>query len=201
MNRILASLAAVALLAGPAAAFAQAAAPAAPPPAAAAAPSITISPAGDIVDTLKASGQFTILLKALDAANLTAVLKSAGPLTVLAPTDDAFKALPPGQLDNLLKIENAAQLQQLLVYHLINAAVDPAKIQGSVGPIAAVGGGNIQVNGTTTPIQINDAVVEGEAHVSNGYIYAIDKVLTPGWTSPAAAAPTAPAAPAAPPAQ
>ncbi|MDR3510177.1 MAG: fasciclin domain-containing protein [Caulobacteraceae bacterium] len=192
MTRILASLAAVVVLAGPAAAFAQAATPAAP----AAIPQI--APAGDIVATLTAAGNYTILLKALDASNLTAVLKSAGPLTVLAPTDQAFNALPPGQLDNLLKIENAGQLQQLLVYHLINAAVDPAKIQGAIGPIAAVGGGNVQIDGTANPMTINDAHVVGEAHVTNGYIYGIDKVLTPGWTPPAApaAAPAAPAAPA-----
>jgi uncharacterized surface protein with fasciclin (FAS1) repeats len=198
MNRILASLAAVAILAGPAAAFAQAAAPTPAAPAASA--TVALTPAGDLVDTLKADGHFTILLKALDASNLTAVLKSAGPLTVLAPTDDAFNALPAGQLDNLLKIDNAAQLQQLLIYHLINAAVDPAKIQGSVGPIRTVAGTDVQVNGTAAPIKINDADVVGQSHVSNGYIYAIDKVLTPGWTPPAAA-PAAPAPAGAPPAQ
>ena len=50
----------------------------------------------------------------------------------------------------------------------------------------------MQIDGTTTPMMINDASVLGQAQVSNGYVYAIDKVLTPGWTPPAAAA--APAA-------
>lgn len=215
MTRILASLAALALLAGPAAAFAQAAAPEAAPAApapsapapdaaapAAAAPAapvpVTITPAGDIAETLKASGQFTILVKALDASNLTGVLKGAGPLTILAPTDAAFKALPPGELDSLMKIENAQKLQSLLVYHIINAAVPPAKIQGSVGPIRTVAGTDVQINGTATPIKINDADVVGQATATNGDIYAVDKVLTPGWTPPAAAAPAAPAAPAEP---
>jgi uncharacterized surface protein with fasciclin (FAS1) repeats len=195
MTRILASLAAIAIFAAPAAALAQdaaaPAAPAAPPAAAAAAPMMTIAPAGDLADTLKASGQFTILVKALDAANLTSVLKSAGPLTILAPTDDAFRALPPGQMDNLLKVENAAQLQALLVYHVINAAVTPAKIQGSKGPIRTVANTEVQIDATGPTIRINDANVVGEATVSNGNIYAIDKVLTPGWTAPAAAAPSA----------
>jgi uncharacterized surface protein with fasciclin (FAS1) repeats len=199
MTRFLASLAAVALLVGPTAAFAQAAAAPAPAAAPAVPAQLTITPAGDLADTLKASGQFTILVKALDASNLTGVLKTAGPLTVLAPTDDAFKALPPGQLDDLLKVENAGQLQQLLIYHLINAAVTPAKIQGSIGPIRTVAGTDVQINATAAPVKINDANVVGEATVSNGNIYAIDKVLTPGWTPPAA--PAAAAAPAAPPAQ
>jgi len=188
MTRFLASLAAVALLVGPTAAFAQAAAAPAPAAAPAVPAQLTITPAGDLADTLKASGQFTILVKALDASNLTGLLKTAGPLTVLAPTDDAFKALPPGQLDDLLKIENAGQLQQLLIYHLINAAVTPAKIQGSIGPIRTVAGTDVQINATAAPTKINDANVVGEA-----------TVLTPGWTPPAA--PAAAAAPAAPPAQ
>jgi uncharacterized surface protein with fasciclin (FAS1) repeats len=155
--------------------------------------SMTIAPAGDIADTLKASGQFTILVKALDASNLTSVLKTAGPLTILAPTDAAFNALPAGQLANLMKIENAAQLQALLTYHLINAGVPTSKIQGSKGPISTVAGTPVQIDGTGPTIMVNDASVVGHAVVSNGDIYAIDKVLTPGGA--AAAAPAATPAP------
>ena len=196
LHRLLMTAAAALAFAG--SALAQpAAAPAAPPAAAApAAPpamSMTIAPAGDIADTLKASGQFTILVKALDASNLTSVLKTAGPLTILAPTDAAFNALPAGQLANLMKIENAAQLQALLTYHLINAGVPTSKIQGSKGPISTVAGTPVQIDGTGSMIMVNDASVVGHAVVSNGDIYAIDKVLTPGGA--AAAAPAAAPAP------
>jgi uncharacterized surface protein with fasciclin (FAS1) repeats len=183
MTRILASLAAVAALVGPVAAFAQGAAapaPAAPPAAAApAAATATIAPAGDLVDTLKASGQFTILLKALDASNLTGVLKTPGPLTILAPTDAAFNALPAGQLDNLMKVENAGQLQTLLVYHLINAGVAPAKVNGSKGPIRNAANADLQFDGTGPVLTIADAKVVAEGSAANGFIYAIDKVLGP----------------------
>jgi uncharacterized surface protein with fasciclin (FAS1) repeats len=193
LHRPLMTAAAALALAGPALAQ-PAAAPAAPPAAAApAAPpamSMTIAPAGDIADTLKASGQFTILVKALDASNLTSVLKTAGPLTILAPTDAAFNALPAAQLANLMKIDNAAQLQALLTYHLINAGVPMSKIQGAKGPISTVAGTPVQIDGTGPTIMVNDASVVGHAVVSNGDIYAIDKVLTPGG----AAAPAAPAA-------
>ena len=190
MNRLLIATAVAALTA--ASAYAQAPAPTAPaeaPPAAAAAPAptLTIAAHGDIADTLKASGQFTILVKALDATGLTPVLKSAGPLTIMAPTDAAFQALPPGQLDNLMKPDNAAQLQGMLTYHVINAAVPPAKITGSKGPIRTVAGSEVQVDGTGAPIKINDATVLGEVGVSNGTIYAVDKVLM----APTAAAPAA----------
>ncbi len=191
LHRLLMTAAAALALAGPALAQ-PAAAPAAPPAAAApAAPtmSMTIAPAGDIAATLKASGQFTILVKALDASNLTSVLKTAGPLTILAPTDAAFNALPPGQLANLLKIENATQLQSMLTYHLINAGVPTSKIQGSKGPITTVAGKPVQIDGTGATIMVNDASVVGHVAVSNGDIYAIDKVLTSGGAAAAAPAP------------
>ena len=199
LHRLLMTAAAALVFAGPAMAQSTAA-PAAPPtaapatsPTAAPAMSLAITPSGDIVDTLKASGQFTILLKALDASNLTGVLKGAGPLTVFAPTDAAFQALPAGELASLLKIENAPKLQALLVYHVVNAGVPMSKVQGAKGPIATGSGQPVQIDGTGSPLHINDADVVGSAVVSNGDIYAIDKVLTSGSTAPAAAA-AAPAA-------
>jgi uncharacterized surface protein with fasciclin (FAS1) repeats len=198
LHRLLMTAAAALTLAGPALAqpAAAPASPAAPPaaatPAAAPTMSMSITPAGDIADTLKASGQFTILVKALDASNLTSVLKTPGPLTILAPTDAAFNALPPAQLANLLKIENAPQLQALLTYHLINAGVPMSKIQGSKGPIRTVANTDVQIDGTDGTIRVNDASVVGHAAVSNGDIYAIDKVLTPGGAAAAPAATPAP---------
>ena len=178
MNRLLLATAVVALLAG--SAYAQApAAPEAPAAASAvSAPAMTIAAHGDIADTLKASGQFTILVKALDATGLTPVLKRATPMTLMAPTDAAFQALPPSELENLMKPDNAAQLQAMLVYHVINAAVPPAKIAGSKGPVRTVSGAEVQIDGTSAPIRINDASVLGHVTVSNGTIYAVDKVLT-----------------------
>jgi uncharacterized surface protein with fasciclin (FAS1) repeats len=186
MKRLLITTAFLALSAGAAMAQAPAAptAPAAPAPAVSA-PALVITAHGDIADTLKASDQFTILVKALDTNGLAPVLKSAGPLTLLAPTDAAFKALPAGELDNLLKPEGAGQLRALLVYHLINAAVPPAKITGSVGKIVTVSGAEVQIDGTGATIKINDANVLGNVAVSNGTIYAVDKVLSP--PAPAAA--------------
>jgi uncharacterized surface protein with fasciclin (FAS1) repeats len=179
IHRLLTTAAVTFALAG--AAMAQPApAPAAPPvPAAAPLATVQLTVSGDLLGTLKASGQFTQVLKALDAANLSAFLKSPGPFTVFVPTDAAFAAMPAGQLDNLLQPANSAQLQALLAYHLIAADVPPAKIQGTKGPIATAVGTNVVVDGTSTPIHVNDADVVGQAKVSNGEIYVIDKVLTP----------------------
>src|SRR5436305_8308661 len=96
------------------------------PPAAPAAPtgqSVHIAPAGDIVQTLQAGGQFTMFIKALDATNLTPVLKNNKGLTVFAPTDAAFAAYG----DQARLMADLPGLQKLLVHHIINAEVDSSK--------------------------------------------------------------------------
>ena len=127
---------------------------------------------GDIADTLKASGQFTILLKALDAANLTSVLKTRRPADRPRRRPTRLqRRLPPAQLASLMKTENAAQLQALLTYHLINAAAPPTKIKGAKGPVPTVGRRRrADRRRPAPPIQVNDADVVGHAPVSNGDI-------------------------------
>lgn len=69
---------------------------------------------GDIVDTAAAAGSFKTLLAAATAAGLVDTLKGAGPLTVFAPTDAAFAALPAGTVERLLKPENKEELVAIL---------------------------------------------------------------------------------------
>jgi len=130
---------------------------------------------------LKATGEFTILLKALDAANLASLIQTHADLTLLAPTDAAFDALPPGKLADLMKPANAAELQHLLVYHLIAAKVAPSQVEGHApGPIKTAGGAPVTFDGTNPVLKINDAnVLQAGVVGSNGYIYVVDKVLTP----------------------
>jgi uncharacterized surface protein with fasciclin (FAS1) repeats len=158
-------------------------------PAAAPVSAARVTPSGDIIATLTASGQFTTLLKALDATNLTAVLKGAGPLTIFAPTDAAFAALPPGTLDKLMSASPPADLQKLLIYHVINAKVDDSKIKGAKGPIPTVAGTTVYIDGSGATPKVNDAtILQTDVVVTNGVIYPIDKVLSPTFTPPPAPA-------------
>lgn len=189
--RLAAVAASVALL--PLSAYAQApAAPAAAPPAAAAPAAPVPGPgaagfkplpttgAANIIDTLKASGQFTTLLAAADKVNLTGLLSSRNPLTLIAPTDAAFAQLPAGTVDDLLKPENAAKLQGLLVYHLVALKVTKDQIAGHKGPIPSAASKPIEADGSADPLKMNDAVViQAEVPASNGAIYVVDKVLSP----------------------
>src|SRR5215212_3205937 len=77
----------------------------------------------DIVDTAVSAGSFKTLVAAVKAAGLVDTLKGTGPFTVFAPTDEAFKKLPAGTVENLLKPENKAQLTKVLTYHVVPGKV------------------------------------------------------------------------------
>ncbi|MCF8504412.1 MAG: fasciclin domain-containing protein [Caulobacter sp.] len=157
---------------------------------------------GDIIETLKADGQFKTLLKALETANMISILKTNRNLTIFAPTDAAFAALPAGELDRLMK--SPAELQKLMTYHLINATVDSAKIKGAKGGVKTVAGGELVLDGSGDALMANNAgIVQTDVAATNGTVHVVDKVLMPstaprlaattGATADAAA--TAPAAP------
>ncbi|MDB5446108.1 MAG: hypothetical protein JWQ97_1425 [Phenylobacterium sp.] len=157
-------------------------------PAAAAAPAATaapgasiarVTPHGDLVETLRGSGQFTTFLKATDATNLTGVLKNNQNLTVFAPTDAAFAALPPGQLDRLMADKDG--LQKLLTHHVINARVDSTKIKGAKGPVPSVAGNPIVLDGTGEVLKADNAtIIQADVITSNGVLQVVDGVLMPG---------------------
>ena len=82
----------------------------------------------DIVDTAVAAKSFNTLVAAAKAAGLVDTLKSDGPLTVFAPTDEAFAKLPDGTLESLLKPENKAKLAAILKYHVVAGKVLAADV-------------------------------------------------------------------------
>jgi uncharacterized surface protein with fasciclin (FAS1) repeats len=207
LNRFVTTAVAAALIACPAAALAQGApgapAPAAPPAPARALPSIPKVAGGpNIYDTLKASGQFTILLKAVDQSGLAPVLQRY-PVTLFAPTDAAFNALPPDVLSKLLEANDtsANQLQQILKYHLINAQVDASKIRGARGPVNTVENTPVQLDGSNPDdLMVNNAdIIQADVRTTNGGIVnVVDKVLIPSDSPYAAALTSAPGAAGAP---
>jgi uncharacterized surface protein with fasciclin (FAS1) repeats len=163
----------------PAAAPAPAAPAAAAPAAAAATSHLTAN--GNMVSTLKASTDFTILTKALDATNMSGVLSATPGLTLFAPTDEAFKALPPAQFTALLDPKNVPLLQQVLTYHLVHLDLDTSKFKGARGPVQSVERGNLELDGSGAVPRVNDAnIIEADIRASNGVIHVVDKVLIPG---------------------
>lgn len=133
----------------------------------------------DIVDTAVAAGQFRTLAAALQAAHLVDTLKGDGPFTVFAPTDEAFRALPPGTVERLLRPENRAELTRILTYHVVPGRVTSDQLAGRQIRPETVAGARLSID-ARQGVSINDArVVQADVQAENGVIHVIDRVLLP----------------------
>ena len=129
--------------------------------------------------TASEAGNFETLLTAAKAAGLVAALTFDGPLTVFAPTDDAFAKLPEGTIASLLKPENKDQLAAILKYHVVPGriyATDALK----AGNATTLQGGIVRIRASSNGDQVNDAnLIATDIDASNGVIHVIDAVLLP----------------------
>jgi uncharacterized surface protein with fasciclin (FAS1) repeats len=139
---------------------------------------MTAKSSSTIVDVASGNKSFTTLVTAIKAAGLVETLSGKGPFTVFAPTDAAFKTLPVGTLEMLLKPENKAKLVKVLTYHVVPGMimakdVKPGTVKTVEGATFAVkvAGGKVLVNGAK--------VTKTDIPASNGVIHVIDQVLLP----------------------
>lgn len=141
---------------------------------------ITTPQIDDIVDTAIAAGTFNTLVAAVQAAGLEATLRGPGPFTVFAPTDAAFANLPAGTVDNLLLPENQAQLQNILLYHVVSGELRASDVVQRTS-ITTVQGQDISINLDDGNVELNDDVnvTATDIIASNGVIHVIDNVLLP----------------------
>ncbi|MEM9356136.1 MAG: fasciclin domain-containing protein [Pseudomonadota bacterium] len=133
----------------------------------------------DIVDTAVKAGSFNTLVAAVKAAGLVDTLKGAGPFTVFAPTDAAFKKLPAGTVEDLLKPENKAKLAAILTYHVIPGKVMSKDIAGKKLDAKTVQGQKVSVDATNGVKVDNATVTQADIATSNGVIHVIDTVILP----------------------
>lgn len=112
------------------------------------------------------------------AAGLQDVLTNAGPLTVFAPKNAAFEALPAGTLDNLLKPENKDTLKNIITFHAAPGSYTGNNIRGVMG-IGQATGDKVKVETKDGVTYVNGAKVLGTVKASNEYVHVIDKVLLP----------------------
>ena len=148
-------------------------------------------PTKNIIENALNSKDHTTLVAAVKAADLVATLEGKGPFTVLAPTNEAFAALPAGTVDNLLKPANKAMLVKILTCHVIPAKalstdiVSMAKADGGSHVVTTVGGCKLTLKATGGKVTITDEtgavanVTIADVIQSNGVIHVIDKVLLP----------------------
>ncbi len=135
----------------------------------------------NLVEAAESAGTFGTLLAAVEAAGLGGALLEAENITVFAPTDDAFAALPEGTVESLLLPENKDQLVAILTYHVVPATVIAGDIPegetmvdtlNSEDPIkVTLMGGLVMVDGAN--------VIAADIEIANGVIHVIDSVLLP----------------------
>ena len=150
-----------------------------------------MSSSKDIVDNAVNSKDHTTLVAAVKAAGLVDTLKSPGPFTVFAPTNEAFAALPTGTVDTLLKPENKDQLTKVLTYHVVSGRLDTRALDKQIkaghgsAVLKTVEGDSLTIKGhgkrlTVTDDKGNTAhITIANVYQSNGVIQVVDKVLLP----------------------
>jgi uncharacterized surface protein with fasciclin (FAS1) repeats len=145
----------------------------------------------DVVDIAVGSADHTTLVAAVKAADLVTTLKSDGPFTVFAPTNDAFDKLPEGTVANLLKPENKAQLAKILTYHVVSGNLDAAAVLDAIKKgdgkvvLTTVSGGKLTASLDMGKVKLTDEagnsayVTVADLKGTNGVIHVIDTVVLP----------------------
>lgn len=142
----------------------------------------------DIVDNAVNAKNVTTLVAAVKAADLVDTLKTAGPFTVFAPNNDAFKALPAGTVDTLLKPENKAMLADILTYHVVPGTYTTAalKVMATKGEtLTSVQGETLSFVMENNEVKVVDAkgnkvsIQTPDVISSNGVTHVISSVLMP----------------------
>jgi len=130
----------------------------------------------DLAATLAAQPELSTLSRLVQQAQLADTLRGAGPYTVFAPSDAAFKALKPQDLEALSK--DPAQLKAVLGFHLVPARLPSTEVKQ--GSVKSVQGASLALSRAGTFVTVEDAVVtQPDIVATNGVVHVIDRVLMP----------------------
>ena len=155
-------------------------------PAGDAARNTNTAPTKNIVDTMIAAGNFTTFASAVNAAGLYDELVAKGPFTVFAPTDEAFKKLPAGAYDSVLR--DVGKLKAILNYHVVSGHFAARDVKS--GEMMTLQGSPLTAAVSSPDVRLNGArVTKADIVATNGIVHAIDAVILPkNWRLLAAAA-------------
>ena len=130
-----------------------------------------------VADTIAADPTLSTLNGLVQSAGLTDTLKGAGPFTVFAPTNDAFKAVPAKTMEALGK--DAAALKGVLTYHVLASKVTAADVKS--GKVKTVNGADLELSKAGDFVTVGDSGIVTKANVmaSNGVVHVIDAVQLP----------------------
>ncbi|MFW5761804.1 MAG: fasciclin domain-containing protein, partial [Cyclobacteriaceae bacterium] len=148
---------------------------------------VLLPPSSSIVDIALNTPRFSILVKALKAADLVGTLQADGPFTVFAPNNEAFEKLPAHVLNNLLKPENKKILRNILLYHVDDQKILSTDLAQGVTTVKPLNGSFFNVVNVPHQLFIRDInPVSNDAHIvnvdilaTNGVIHELNEVLLP----------------------
>jgi uncharacterized surface protein with fasciclin (FAS1) repeats len=130
----------------------------------------------DVADTIARDPQLSTLNTLVSQAGLGDTLKAAGPMTVFAPTNDAFKAVPARTMDELA--HDPARLKALIAYHVVPARLVAADVKN--GNVKTAQGSNVALAKAGEFVTIEDAMVQhADIIATNGVVHTVDRVLVP----------------------
>jgi uncharacterized surface protein with fasciclin (FAS1) repeats len=132
-----------------------------------------------VLDVAKQKGNFNTLAKAIEAAGLQEALTANGPVTIFAPTDEAFAKLPPEQLEALLRPENKDQLVKILTHHVVPGKALEADDLKRTRTAKTGAGEEVKLELVRGRLRVDGARVTGDYNAANGVVVAVDSVLLP----------------------
>ncbi len=132
-----------------------------------------------VLTTARNAGLGTFV-RAAEAADLAEELSGEGPFTLFAPSDAAFRALPAGRLNSLLRPANQEELRRLVNYHVVPGMLTSTFLQGRDINFTTAAGTALKVDGTSGRLRVNDAsILRADIEAGNGVVHIIDRVLSP----------------------
>ncbi|MDY7574265.1 fasciclin domain-containing protein [Actimicrobium sp. CCI2.3] len=138
--------------------------------------SIGAASATDLVETASTAGSFKTFLATVKAAGMTDSLRTQGPFTVFAPSDEAFAKLPDGTVETMMK--DKAKLAQLISHHIVPGKLLVAEVKP--GPLQTIQGDSVKLTSDNGMVTVDGArVTSSDLKADNGVIQIIDKVILP----------------------
>ncbi|KAM3866930.1 transforming growth factor-beta-induced protein ig-h3 [Diretmus argenteus] len=138
---------------------------------------IITPPMGTVMDVLKGDDQFSLLVGAIQTAGMTELMNQQGTLTVFAPTNDAFNAMPQSELNKLMR--NPSELAAVLKYHMGEGMLVSGGV-GSHSRVKPLQGEKLELGMRNSTVYVNKvAVVEADLMATNGIVHAVNAIIKP----------------------
>lgn len=152
----------------------------------------TMTSSNDIIENMAQSKEYTVLVKAIEYADLTETFKSKGPITVFAPTNQAFGKLPAGELDSLLQPKHKYDLSYMLTYHAVAGRLTARDIERKINSnngqaiFTTIAGSKLtaKIDANRNIVLIDEnggesVVSKFDIQQSNGMLHVVNAVLVP----------------------